>query len=123
MLHLFRFTRYQYSETHDVSQNSALFPARRLLHLASLLCFAFASTVAQSEVVELHPTVVEKSGVIGVEYWSGKTLVACSTKAAPAGIELKFPDAEWEPVQFHARAERNGIIELGPEKVGAITLR
>ena len=90
--------------------------------LAALLVNALA-LAAPGEVVELHPKLVEKDGSIGVEYRSGGTLVGRSTEAAPAGVELLLPGAEAKPVVFRAKTERDGVIELGPAQMGALTLR
>jgi Tol biopolymer transport system component len=76
-----------------------------------------------AELVELRPTLIEKDGSIGVEYHSGGTLVGPSTKAAPAGVEVLLPSAEAKPVVFRAKAEHDGVIELGPARMGALTLR
>ena len=82
-----------------------------------------APLAVRAELVEIRPKLVAENGSIGVEYRSGEALVARSSDAAPAGVELKIPGAEWAPVAFHAKTERDGIIELGPEKVGSLTLR
>jgi hypothetical protein len=99
----------------------SLRPAR-LLALAALLLNALA-LAAPAEVVELHPKLVEQDGCIGVEYYSGGTLAVRSTDAAPAGVQLLLPGAEVKPVVFRAKTERDGVIELGPAQVGALTLR
>jgi hypothetical protein len=65
----------------------------------------------------------EKDGVQRIEYRSGDTLIARSADTAPAGVELKFPGADWTSVRFRSKTERDGVIELGPEKIGALTLR
>jgi hypothetical protein len=93
-----------------------------LLTLAALLLTAFSST-AHAEVVEIHAALVENDGIVGVEYRSGDTLVGRSTAAAPAGVELLLPGANAAPVQFRTRTHREGVIELGPAKIGALTLR
>ena len=93
-----------------------------LLALAALLVNALA-LAAPAEVVELHPKLVEQDGSIGVEYYSGGTLAVRSTDAAPAGVQLLLPGAEVKPVVFRAKTERDGVIELGPAQVGALTLR
>jgi hypothetical protein len=43
------------------------------------------------ELVDLRPTLVEKDGSIGVEYYSDGALVGPSTQAAPAGAQLLLP--------------------------------
>ena len=46
-----------------------------------------------------------------------------STDAAPAGVQLLLPGAEAKPVVFRTKTEREGVIELGPTRIGALTLR
>jgi len=65
---------------------------------------------------------VGKDGTVGVEYWSGKARVGRSTAAAPAGVELLLPGAKAVPVVFRLKSERAGVLELGPVKVGTLTL-
>jgi hypothetical protein len=93
-----------------------------LFPLAALLLNAVTLAI-HAELVELRPTLVEKDGSIGVEYHSGGTLVGPSTEAAPAGVQLLLPGAEAKPVVFRAKTEREGVIELGPAPMGALTLR
>jgi hypothetical protein len=94
--------------------------------LASIVAFSgnlFASGAARGEVVELRPVLVDAGESIGVEYRSGTTLVGRSTEAAPAGVELLLPGRTAVPVRFREKTEREGAIELGPVKFGALTLR
>jgi len=49
--------------------------------------------------------------------------VGRSTDAAPAGVELRLPDDGSIPVLFQKKTEREGVIELGPARVGSLTLR
>ena len=90
-----------------------------LLTLAVLLLSALA---ARTEVVEIRPALIETDGVISVEYRSGSTLIGRSAEAAPAGVEILLPGTKPAPVQFRTRTVRRGIIELGPAKMGALTL-
>jgi hypothetical protein len=78
---------------------------------------------ATAEVVELRPALVEKYGSIGVGYYSGGALVARSTEAAPAGVQLLLPGAEAKPVVLRTKTEHKGVIELGPAQMGPLTLR
>jgi hypothetical protein len=110
-------------QEHYLSEISSPFFATRLFYLALLLCCTFACIEAQAEVIELRPTVVEKGGIVSVEYRSGDALVGRSTDTAPAGVELLLPGATAVPVQFRARTERDGVVDLGPTKIGALTLR
>src|SRR4051812_29985814 len=103
--------------------------ATAIRHAQQLCCFVpflaifLGGLTVQAGVVELRPVLVEKNGVMGVEYWSGETLVGPASDAAPAGVELLLPGAASAPVQFRTKSERGGVIELGPAKVGALTLR
>jgi hypothetical protein len=90
--------------------------------LTSLYLFLIPSFAARAEVVELRPVFVEKDGVVGVEYWSGKARVGRSTDAAPAGVELLLPGAKVVPVAFRGKSEREGVFALGPVKIGGLTL-
>jgi hypothetical protein len=94
------------------------------LAVASIL---FVTPAVRAEVVEIRPVVVREGdpakGGVGIEYRSGEALVARSTPAAPAGVAIKLPGGEWQPVSFHAQAEQGKAIVLGPEKVGPLTLR
>jgi len=94
-------------------------PAISLLWVASVL----ASLPVYAETVEIRPFLLDTKDGQRVEYRSKDLLVGRSTDAAPAGVELKLPGSEWTAVRFQARTERDGIIELGPEKVGALTFR
>jgi hypothetical protein len=87
------------------------------------LILTVASSMARAEAVPLRAVLIEKDGVIGVEYRSGEMLVGRSTDAAPAGVELMLPGGKPSPVQFKTKTERDGVVELGPVKVGALTLR
>ena len=92
----------------------------------SLLFAMSLPTAAHAETVSIRAALTENNGVFGVEYRSADTLVGRSTEAAPAGVELLFPDGEGvqtAPVRFHAKALKDGVIELGPEKIGTLTLR
>ena len=95
---------------------------RLILLIMSLLLTARVSAV-KAVGVEIHPVVVEKGGVIGVEYRSGENPVGRSAEAAPAGVELLLPGTQPVPVKFRTKSERNGVIELGPVRTGDLTLR
>lgn len=104
----------------NTSKNLLLLP----LAVASIL---LVTPATQADVVEIRPVVVragEPAGKdVGIEYRSGDTLVARSAPTAPAGVALKLPGGEWQPVSFHTQAEQGKAIVLGPEKVGPLTLR
>lgn len=94
---------------------------RSLPFVLLVIHFARAAVVAES--VPLRATLVERDGATGVEYRSGDTLVVRSSAAAPAGVELKLPGAEWAAVQFKTKTGQAGVLELGPQKIGALTMR
>jgi hypothetical protein len=64
----------------------------------------------------------DADGVVGVEYHSGPVRVSSSNDAAPAGVELLLPGAKAVPVEFRAKTEREGVLVLGPVKIGALSL-
>lgn len=86
-----------------------------------LLIVLGAGVEARAEVIELRPAIVDKAGGVGVEYRSGKQLVARSIDAGPAGVELLLPGSSPVPVTFRTKTERDGILSLGPVKIGALT--
>jgi hypothetical protein len=91
--------------------------------LAGCCGLAFVSRPASADVVELRPALVERDGVIGLEYRSRAELVAPSSAAAPAGVELLRPGAAPVPVLFRQARDREGRLELGPVTVGGLTLK
>jgi hypothetical protein len=88
---------------------------------ATLLLLGGAS--ASAEVVEVRPVVIDRDGVIGIDYRSGETLVGRSSDVAPAGVELLLPGAASVPVLFRTQTQRDGAIELGPVTIGELTFR
>jgi len=105
---------------HLREQSSLKLTQAPLLKLAALLLSALA---ARAEVVEIRPALVERDGGIGIEYRSAGMLVGRATESAPAGVEILLPGGRSAPVQFRTKNLRRGVIELGPAKVGALTLR
>lgn len=97
------------------------------LFLLLVVCHVLRPTSAGAEIVEIRPAVVREgdaaTGSIGIEYRSGDTLVARSTAAAPAGVTIKLPGGQWQPVRFHAQSEQGRGIVLGPETIGRLTFR
>jgi hypothetical protein len=87
----------------------------------------FVTPAIRADVVEIRPVVVRAGDPagkdVGIEYRSGDMLVARSAPTAPAGVALKLPGGEWQPVSFHTQAEQGKAIVLGPETVGPLTLR
>ena len=90
-----------------------------------MLLLNFLALTAQAQVVEIRPALVNTPPGIGVEYRSGKALIGRSTESAPAGVELLLPGAGGKatPVPFRNQRVRRGVIELGPTRIGALTLR
>ena len=66
---------------------------RRIFSLGIFISFLAMGLSSQAEVVEVRPQFIKINGLVGVEYWSGKTLVGKSSDAAPAGVELLLPGA------------------------------
>ena len=89
----------------------------------AILGLRFALLAAHAETVDIRPVVGAKDGIQWIDYQCGETRVAQADAAAPAGVRLKLPGAPWAPVRFHAKTSREGVIELGPETTGALTLR
>lgn len=94
-----------------------------LVAFTAAVLLAVQPSTARAEVVGIHAALVEKDGLISVEYRTGDTLVGRSTEAAPAGMELLLPRAKAAPVTFRTKTMHDGVIELGPAKIGALTLR
>ncbi len=112
-------------ETREANPKSIITKMLKPVPAVVLLNLAFGSGFlpVRAQVVEIRPVVLEKDGGQRVEYWSGNLRVGRSTEAAPAGVQLRLPGAEWAPVRFQERTERDGTVELGPTKVGALALR
>jgi hypothetical protein len=83
---------------------------------------AWSAHAAAAQGVELRLVCQVTNGQQKVEYWSGDIQVGRSTDDAPAGVQLKQPGSEWAPVHFQTKAEQDGLIELGPTKIGALIL-
>lgn len=98
---------------------------RKASHLAGafLLLLAANRSLAWAGTIEIRPVLVKNDGVIAVEYRCGERLVGRATEAAPAGVELLLPGAKTVAVTFRTATERDGVVELGPTKMGALTLR
>lgn len=103
-------------------------PIRRVLFrpgafLSWLFLVALGSRATGAANVELQPVLLRESDGLGIEYRSGTGVVARSSADAPAGVALRLPGGDWMPVRFDAGIETNGILELGPTRMGALTLR
>ena len=87
------------------------------------LAIVLACVAGQAADTELRAMATETNGVVQIEYLSGNTRILGVPASAPAGVELLLPGSKAAPVQFRTKTEREGIIELGPARVGALTLR
>jgi hypothetical protein len=88
-----------------------------------ILTWACVCVPGRTQDVGLRPVLFEQGDAQQIEYRSGDKLVGRSTEESPAGVQMKLPDGEWTPVRFRAKAHRGGVIELGPTRVGDLTLR
>lgn len=93
------------------------------LGFATMFVVSTALTVSAGERVELHPRLVKTNGGYAVELWSGTEAVGLAPSHAPAGIQLRLPGSEFQPVHFTGKRERYGAIELGPVKSANLTLK
>lgn len=98
-------------------------PISLLALVLTCLVFLRPCGSARGEVVGVRPVLLSADGGSRIEYRSGEVLVGRSTEAAPAGVALKRPGGDWAPIRFQTGIERDGILELGPEKVGGLTFR
>jgi hypothetical protein len=87
------------------------------------MSLCLAASLGHAACLELRAKLGESNGVSRVEYWSGSTVVGRSTEASPAGVELRLPDTQTVPVQFRTSKRHDNEIELGPARVGTLTLR
>ncbi|HAB15197.1 MAG TPA: hypothetical protein PLX89_17305 [Verrucomicrobiota bacterium] len=92
----------------------------RELRLLAVVLF-FVRPAAAQEVV-LRAVLATGEGPARIEYWSGSTPVGRSAEDAPAGVQVKFPATDWIPVRFPTGTFGADVIELGPVKVGSLTL-
>jgi hypothetical protein len=107
----------------------------RMRHADLILCLAcllsaFCGLVRAAELppttdadATVRPVVRDVQGGPCIEYWSGEAPISRVTDAAPAGVELKMPGSNWSPLRFQQVSQRDGVIECGPEKIGALTFR
>ncbi len=93
------------------------------MSLLAALSLCLAQPIGNGAELELRARVNQTNDVQVVEYWSGPSLVGRPTETAPAGVELRLPEAEAIPVQFHSSTRRDNEVELGPAHVGTLSLR
>jgi len=91
----------------------------------SLLLLAMATTAgfAGDGRVEVRPRVFTTNGSLAIEFWSGKDCVGLAPAIAPAGVQIRLPGGEFEPVLFTNRTGPHDRIILGPVRVGSLTVR
>jgi hypothetical protein len=89
--------------------------------LLPVVCLVFAAATC-AEVVEIRPVIVEKEGLMGVEYWSRDVCIGRAPEFSPAGVELQLPGGVTVPISFRTQRETNGKTVLGPVKIGALTV-
>ena len=81
------------------------------LRFAAMLVVTTALTVSAGECVELRPQLVKTNGGYSVELWSGSERVGLAPGHAPAGIQLRLPGSEFQPVRFARKHERRGDLK------------
>ena len=96
---------------------------KRPLAILTTLTAIVLSPMARAAPVELRVATIEKNGVVGLEYRLGDSLIGRSSESAPAGVELLLPGTAAAPVKFRKKTVIDGVVELGPTKVGALTFR
>jgi len=91
----------------------------------SVLLLAMATTAgfAGDGRVEVRPRVFTTNGSLAIEFWSGKDCVGLAPAIAPAGVQIRLPGGEFEPVLFTNRTGPHDRIILGPVRVGSLTVR
>jgi hypothetical protein len=104
-------------------RSSTMTDFRMLSLMAVVVATALMRLSAAGAGIKLHPVFGETNGVVTVQYRSGNTPVFAPPGSAPAGVELLLPGGKVAPVEFRARTRRDGTVELGPARVGALNLR
>jgi len=90
--------------------------------IAGLVSFGLSATEGLAREVNLIPVAGVLNGQVYIEYRSGDRLVFATSPSAPAGVELLRPGMPPAPVTFPTQRRRDGLIELGPIKMGPLTL-
>jgi hypothetical protein len=99
---------------------------RRSLVLSVLLMYCAPATGDPAKPpppASLEPRFAKFAGTWTVAYHSGETLVGRSTDEAPAGVQLLLPGIQAAPVIFKTRSIKKSVDELGPTRVGPLSLR
>ena len=93
------------------------------IFIAAGMALIHPHLAAQAAGFEFRPVLGETNGVVTVDYRSSDTLVCRASTAAPAGVELLRPGTKPSPVEFRTRTETGGDFELGPAKIGTLSMR
>ncbi|HZZ44514.1 MAG TPA: hypothetical protein VFE58_16380 [Tepidisphaeraceae bacterium] len=96
---------------------------RMIFALAGAAALIMPSAIAWSAPPDLHTVVSEKDGIVHVQYASAGSVVGVSTDSAPAGVEILLPKGNPAPVRFDKTTDHGSVIELGPTKIGSLTVR
>lgn len=88
-----------------------------------LLAFALALAVVPGRAAGLRPVLVRSADRPALEYRVGGELVGRSTPEAPTGVALRLPGQEPAAVLFPTVRESAQGFDLGPARVGPLTLR
>ena len=78
---------------------------------------------AVASFVDLQPRLTQTNDSVEIAYWAGNTRVTRPTPDAPAGVQLRFHGSTNTPVLFRSQATREGVTELGPTRIGPLTIR
>jgi len=97
---------------------------RRIEAVRRLGMLAWALAMgARGESLEVRPVRVSREGLNGIEYRSGDQTIGGWHAGAPVGVRLKFPGRDWEPVRFGAVSGDERHLDLGPERMGDLSVR
>ena len=116
--HVSHCSEFQLGQTRRVN-SLRLSLCRRALLISTLMFVASAN----AQPVELRAVPVKSGGGWGIEYRSVQALIGRSSGDAPAGVTLLRPGEVATSVGFNSKRVRGKVIELGPTKVGALSLR
>jgi len=72
---------------------------------------------------DLHPVILQQDGALAVEFWSGQGRVGLASEDAPAGLAIRLPGEEPQPVRFERQSGAGKEIVLGPTELGGLSIR
>ena len=93
------------------------------MHAPTLLAFALTLAAISSPAAGLRPVLRGPADGPAIEYRVGDELVGRSPLEAPAGVALRLPGQEPAAVWFPTVRESAQGFDLGPARVGPLTLR